>query len=135
MTNNRNVFHLAIPCKCLDEAYEFYVEGLGCDLARRYDDRITLDFFGHQLVCHKYPDKTTKNNEIEMYPRHSGITFYLKTDFDNLLLLAKERKLNFYKDIFVRFKGAKEEHSAFFLIDPSNNLLEFKYYNDSTMMY
>ncbi len=24
----------------------------GCKLARRYADRITLDFFGDQLVCH-----------------------------------------------------------------------------------
>ena len=42
----------------LDEAEAFYVGGLGCKLARRYDDRITVDFFGDQLVCH-LSDQTT----------------------------------------------------------------------------
>ena len=55
MRDSQNVFHLAIPCKNLDEAYEFYVEKLGCKLARRYQDRITLDFFGDQVVCHLSP--------------------------------------------------------------------------------
>ena len=48
----RDVFHLAIPVDDLDEAEAFYVGALGCKLARRYADRITLDFFGDQLVCH-----------------------------------------------------------------------------------
>ena len=47
-----DVFHLAIPVRDLAEAQEFYVDGLGCHLARHYPDRITLDFFGDQLVCH-----------------------------------------------------------------------------------
>ncbi len=52
MRDTDDVFHLAIPVADLDEAQAFYVAGLGCKLARRYDDRITLDFFGDQLVCH-----------------------------------------------------------------------------------
>jgi extradiol dioxygenase family protein len=135
MRDSKNVFHLAIPCNDLDEAYEYYVKGLGCKLARRYDDRITLDFFGDQVVCHKYPERTTKDGEVEMYPRHAGITFYEKKHFDDLLKLAQNRGLKFYEEPFVRFEGTAEEHLTFFLIDPSNNLLEFKYYNDHRMMY
>jgi extradiol dioxygenase family protein len=135
MRSSKDIFHLAIPCKDLDETYEFYVKGLGCKLARRYDDRITLDFFGDQVVCHKYPEKITKDDEIEMYPRHFGITFYDKKDFDNLIRLVNIRKLKYYKEPFVRFGGTVEEHWTFFLIDPSNNLLEFKYYVDHRMMY
>jgi len=135
MRNLKDVFHLAIPCKDLDEAYEFYVKGLGCKLARRYEDRITLDFFGDQVVCHKYPEKTTPDNELEMYPRHFGITFYKKNHFDNLIKLAKTRNLEFYAEPFIRFEGTAEEHLTFFLKDPSNNLLEFKYYKDHRMMY
>jgi len=55
MRSSDNAFHLAIPVHDLDAAYGFYVEGLGCKLARRYPDRITLDFFGDQLVCHLDP--------------------------------------------------------------------------------
>ena len=135
MRNPKNVFHLAVPCNDLDETYDYYVTGLGCKLARRYDDRITLDFFGDQLVCHKYPEKTTKDNEIEMYPRHAGITFYDKKEFDDLIKLVESRSLKFYEEPFTRFEGTVEEHITFFLIDPSNNLLEFKFYNDPRMMY
>ena len=46
MRDSENVFHLAIPCKDLDETQDFYVEKLGCKLARRYADRVTLNFFG-----------------------------------------------------------------------------------------
>jgi extradiol dioxygenase family protein len=135
MREYRNVFHLAIPCRNLDEAYDFYVAKLGCKLARRYDDRITLDFFGDQVVCHKYPEKITKDDEVEMYPRHFGITFYKKSEYENLLKLAKNRNLTFYAEAFIRFEGMVEEHWSFFLIDPSNNLLEFKYYKNPQMMY
>ena len=52
MRTTHDVFHLAIPVHDLDAAQHFYVTMLGCKLARRYPDRITLDFFGDQLVCH-----------------------------------------------------------------------------------
>jgi uncharacterized protein len=38
-------------------------------------------------------------------------------------------------DTFHRFEGRVEEHEAFVLADPSNNLLEFKYYADPRTMY
>lgn len=133
MRKNTQVFHLAIPCADLDKAVQFYVNGLGCQLARRYDDRITLNFFGDQVVCHLAPDEIDVNPK--MYPRHFGVTFKHKDDFDSLLARAKAEKVDFYKDLFVRFEGKQEEHYTFFLKDPSNNLLEFKYYADSAMMY
>ncbi len=133
MRNPNNVFHLAIPCKSLKETEDFYLGKLGVKLARRYDDRITLDFFGDQIVCHLCPEKI--DLEPEIYPRHFGITFKEKFEFDNLLKLIKARKIGFFKKPFTRFKGKPEEHSSFFIKDPSNNLIEIKYYKDSRMMY
>lgn len=133
MRDPENVFHLAIPCKDLDEIQDFYVNKLGCKLARRYADRVTLNFIGDQLVCHLAPEKV--DPDPEMYPRHFGITFKRKEDFDALLKLAKEQELDFFQELIVRFAGKLEEHWTFFLKDPSNNLLEFKHYKDSTMMY
>jgi len=133
MRDPENVFHLAIPCRDLDEARQFYVDQLGCSLARRYEDRITLDFFGDQLVCHLAPDKI--DPEPQLYPRHFGVTFRQRSDFDGVLHLARERDLELFRDIFVRFGGMREEHLTFFLRDPSNNLIEFKYYRDPAMMY
>lgn len=132
MREGRDAFHLAIPAADLDEAFTFYVTGLGCKLARRYDDRITLDFFGDQVVCH-LSDKIDR--EPEMYPRHFGVTFREKSDFDRLRHLAETRGLQFFAKPFHRFEGLVEEHHSFVLQDPSGNLLEFKHYLDPRMIY
>lgn len=128
-----NVFHLAIPCRDLEEARRFYVDQLGCLLARRYADRITLNFFGDQVVCHLLPNQV--DPEPRMYPRHFGVTFRDEAAFLALHARAKSSAVPFFKEIFVRFAGQPEEHRTFFLCDPSNNLLEFKHYGDPAMMY
>ena len=133
MRNPDDVFHLAIPCRDIEEALQFYVDGLGCQAARRYPDRVTINFFGDQLVCHLAPAKVEQ--DPQMYPRHFGITFRERADFDDLLKRAEERELPFFEGLFVRFEGRPEEHLAFFLKDPSNNLIEFKYYRNPRMMY
>lgn len=63
------------------------------------------------------------------------MTFLGRDDFDAVLNRAKGRKLRFFQEPVARFEGMLEEHQTFFLIDPSNNLLEFKYYNDPEMCY
>lgn len=105
---------------------------MGCRLARRYDDRITLDFFGDQVVWRLAPDKI--DARPEMCPRHFGVTFREREDFDQHLATAREKELPFFEDLFVRFEGRREEHRTFFLCDPSNNVLEFKHYNDPEMI-
>jgi uncharacterized protein len=133
MRTSRDAFHLAIPTHDLDEAQDFYVTRLGCKLARRYHDRITLDFFGDQVVCH-----LTEGDPVEpasLYPRHFGVTFREKADFDRLHACAVMRKIPFYHEVTTRFGGLVEEHQTFVLRDPTGNLLEFKHYDDPRMMY
>lgn len=132
MRDSNNVFHLAIPCENLDDAYDFYVTKLGCKLARRYHDRITLDFFGDQVVCH-LSDKIDRDPQA--YPRHFGVTFRDRAEFDAVLHLARERGIPFFQEPGMRFEGLVEQHFTFLLRDPSNNLLEFKHYLDPRMMY
>jgi uncharacterized protein len=132
MRTSDDVFHLAIPAADLDAAQEFYVGALGCKLARRYADRITLDFFGDQVVCHL---SDVVDDAPELYPRHFGVTFRRREDWERLLRLARTRGLTFFAEPFHRFAGRAEEHETFVLADPSNNLLEFKYYDDPRMMY
>ncbi len=132
MRESRDAFHLAIPTRDLDEAQAFYVTGLGCKLARRYPDRITLDFFGDQVVCHL---SESFDEAPELYPRHFGVTFREYDDWDRLRRLAEIRGLPFFAKPFARFEGMVEEHSSFVLQDPSNNLIEFKHYADHRMMY
>ena len=62
------------------------------------------------------------------------VTFRERADFDALLTRARERGLPFFAEPFVRMAGEPAEHETFFLIDPSNNLLEFKHYRDPGCM-
>ncbi len=132
MRDSGDVFHLAIPVRDLDEAQAFYVGQLGCHLARRYDDRITLNFFGDQLVCH-LSDQI--DPDPQLYPRHFGVTFRRREDFDAVLFCAETREIPFFRACQPRFKDTVEEHLTFVLRDPSGNLLEFKTYRDPRMMY
>lgn len=129
-----HVFHLAIPVGDLDDARHFYVTQLGCKLARTYPDRITLDFFGDQVVCH-LTEPPEHIDEPQAYPRHFGVTFRHVEDFRALFDLAVQRKLEFFRDLSVRFEGLVEVHETFMLVDPSRNVLEFKHYRDARMMY
>jgi uncharacterized protein len=137
MRESRDVFHLAIPVYDLDETVGFYVTQLGCKLARRYDDRVTIDFFGDQLVCHlsDAPASPTPVDRLEMYPRHFGVTFRELDDFNALYALCRQRGVLFFSDRSERFVGKVEVHETFVVCDPSSNLLEFKHYADSRMMY
>ena len=128
------IFHLAIPTHNLHEAENFYLS-LGCNLARKYNDRITLNFFNHQLVCHLSPENVNLEGPLSLYPRHFGMTFDNEIDFQSFIELLEKNTVSFYKQPFIRFEGKKEEHITFFLKDPSNNLLEFKHYNNISMIY
>jgi hypothetical protein len=134
MRTTHDVFHLAIPVYDLDAAQHFYVTQLGCKLARRYADRITLDFFGDQVVCHLTEGAPPEKPE-SLYPRHFGVTFAEAADFEALHACAITRKIPFYSEISTRFGGMVEEHRTFVLLDPAGNLLEFKHYGDPRMMY
>jgi uncharacterized protein len=135
MREQRDAFHLAIPAFDLDEAERFYVGQLGCKLARRYADRITLDFFGDQVVCHLTEGRPVPEDELALYPRHFGTTFRAAEDFDALYRLCQQRKIPMFRELGQRFEGMPEVHRTFVVRDPSDNLIEFKHYADARMMY
>ncbi len=130
-----HLFHLAIPAYDLDAARAFYVDGLGCRLARRYDDRITLDFFGDQLVCHLSDPAGDPGVPTSLYPRHFGITVTERAAYDDLHRRVLDRALCVYAPRTDRFGGRPEAHETFVLMDPSHNLVEFKHYPDPAMRY
>ncbi|MEC4887653.1 MAG: VOC family protein [Scytonema sp. PMC 1070.18] len=133
MQDSKKVFHVAIPCKNLDEAEHFYVKKLGCKLGRKYSDRITLNFFSSQLVCHLYPEKV--DSVPEMYPRHFGVIFQDKEDFYTVLQLAQQQELEFVQEPAIKRKGEAAEQLNFYLKDPSNNVIQFKFFLNSEMIY
>jgi extradiol dioxygenase family protein len=132
MRSMHDACHIAVPARDLDEAVEYYVFGLGVKLARRYDDRATFDFFGDQLVCHLSEDVP---HEAIAYPRHFGVSFANPEDFDRLVRLVEHRKLKVLSGPTLRFEGTAEQHRTLFLVDPSNNVIEFKNYDDPRLQY
>lgn len=132
MWETNKIFHLAIPCQDLEATIDFY-EKLGCKLVRKSHDKVAFNFFGNQLVCHLNPDKI--DFEPKMYSRHYGLTFLDREDFNQVLANAEERNLLFFKDAMVHHQGKQGEHINFFLTDPSNNLLEFRYFPEGSLAY
>src|SRR3989338_10082436 len=129
------IVHVAIPCQNLEETRQFYT-ALGAregNENRMRTDRVSLNFFNAHLVCHLLPEKVEQNPSE--YPRHFGITFFEKGDFDNMVQLVKAKNLSFFKEPFTRWKDHPAEHSAFFIKDPANNIIEFKFYLDPEMRY
>ena len=120
------LFHLAFPIHDIEAAKRFYVEGLGCTLGRESEQAVTFGLAGHQLVAHVI--EKTEGTQKGIYPRHFGLVFLSKLQWQELADRAKAKGLTFFQQPRVRFPGTRIEHHTFFLKDPSENLLEFKHY-------
>lgn len=119
-------FHLAIPTHDLEASKDFYTKAFGASIGREYSHYVIFNFFGHQLVTHM--DEEECPTEVRMYPRHFGIILETFDELKKVYDLCKNAGVSFYEDLFERFKEKAGWHHSFFVIDPSNNLIEFKYY-------
>lgn len=125
-----DILHLAIPAINIEESVDFYLK-LGAKPGRQTPSWGIFDFFGMQLVFHK---SENVEKEPTMYPRHFGVI----VSHEKLLEyyeLAKTERLKFFEDLFLRFPGSFAEHKTFFLLDPGNNLIEFKWYKNSESIF
>jgi len=130
---NGILFHLAFPIHDIEEAKRFYVEGLGCALGRESSQAVTFALAGHQLVAHVIEERNDEQKGI--YPRHFGLVFLSKSQWQDLADRAKAKGLDFFQQPRVRFPGTRIEHHTFFLQDPSENLLEFKHYTHESAIF
>ena len=73
--------------------------------------------------------------ELDLYPRHFGVTFRRAATSTRCTTCASQRKIELFADVSIRFEGLVEAHRTFVLRDPSDNLIEFKHYTDPRMMY
>jgi len=127
------LFHLAFPVRNLEEAKQFYVEGLGCVLGRESSSALTLELGGHQIIAHLTTQVLEKQKAI--YPRHFGLIFTSEEEWQALVHRAERKGLRFYHQPRRRFLGTRIEHTTFFLEDPSYNLLEFKCYKYESAIF
>ena len=120
------LFHLAFPVDDMEAAKGFYVDKLGCRMGRRSPHSMILNLHGNQLVAQRVPERTPQPESI--YPRHFGLIFLEHDRWQELLGQCRRQELTFFQEPRKRHEGAITEHETFFLQDPANNILEFKYY-------
>lgn len=123
----RYIAHVAVPCRNLDEAAKWYSEVIGAQPVRILKDRVTFSVGGVlQLVCHLERRHVDANPRA--YPRHVGLTMIEQADFDRLRDHIKALGVEFLMKPAMRFAGTSHEHETFMIVDPSNNVVEFKCY-------
>ena len=127
------IFHLAFPVRDIPSTLDFYREKLGFPIDLIEKGRCIINFFGHQAVAHVSEKDVPK--EVSMYPRHFGIITEDEQEFNKLLDRIKQSRLEFFQPLFVRFPKSSRAHKTFFLKDPSNNLLEFKWYKNRGLLF
>jgi uncharacterized protein len=125
-------FHLAFPITSVPEAKAYYADKLGCTVGRENDTSAIFNLYGHQLVAHVTNEIVPQTG---IYPRHFGIVFGVEADWEALLSRARQQQLKFYTQPKLRFEGLPLEHRTFFLEDPFCNLLEFKFYRQSSVIF
>ncbi len=127
------IFHLAFPIHDPDLAKQFYIDGLGFNLGRENKHALIIHCQGHQIVAHVVDSALPEPESV--YPHHFGLIFSTEQEWQALLDRVKHKALPLFTQPKVRFPGMPIEHKSFFVKDPSNNLLEFKYYTHEASIF
>ncbi len=130
---SRPIFHIAFPVKSVESTLIFYRDQLGLRIDLIERDRCIIDFFGHQAVAHVSEKDVPPR--VSLYPRHFGVILDDERKFDEFHQRLQRISMPFFERLFVRFEGTPREHKTFFLKDPSNNLIEFKWYRDPGLIF
>lgn len=126
-------FHLAIPVRDLEQARHFYRDVLGAQEGRSTYNHIDFNLYGHHFVIHVAPEgqehlfdsfESDFHGEVVKTP-HFGINMDHKS-WSILAERVKQHNHTFFDAPHVRLSGEPGEHATFFILDPSNNALEFK---------
>jgi len=129
----KTLFHLAFPVHDLQQAKEFYQKKLGFKLGRESAHAAIFQFGGHQIVAQLTDSLIPDQKGI--YPRHFGLIFLDEKSFYHFIKELKVQKIPFEIPPKTRFANTAIEHQCLFLKDPSNNLLEFKYYKKPSAIF
>lgn len=131
-------FHLAIRVTDIAAARDFYTGLLGCTEGRSSDTWVDFNFHGHQLVCHLAPadqirDRpVTHNNPVDGHAvpvPHFGVVLEMD-QWKELAGTLSAKGVRFIIEPYTRFRGQPGEQATMFLLDPSDNVLEFKAFRD-----
>jgi len=131
-------FHFAFNVLDLDDAREFYSDGLGATEGRSTVTWVDFDFFGHQLSLHlgePFANAATGKVGGHLVPMpHFGVVLPL-TDWTALAGRLETRQTDFIIAPSVRFKGQSGEQWTMFFRDPSGNPIEIKGFADTAGIF
>lgn len=129
-------FHLALPSNDLSKTREFYSKILGLAEKRSAFNWIDFDFFGHQVSFHLVRDMSERLEPTiidgdQVPARHFGaiLTF---AAWEALRTRLETLNQKFVIGPRIRFQGKEGEQGTMFIVDPSGNYLEFKYFTDTS---
>lgn len=132
-------FHLAFPVYDIKKTIDWYVSYLNCSIGRKSKRWVDFNFYGHQISAHLI-DQKNKKDKINLVDgkkipsRHFGIILEMN-DWKNLVTYLNEKKINYVIKPNIRFKGQTGEQATFFIKDPSNNVLEFKAFQNDNKIF
>lgn len=115
-------FHLSIVVSDLEQARNFYVNLLGCQVGRDRGQWIDILFFGHQMTLHQ-----EREGMIAKPIDHFG-PILEKQEWENILELLTSNGIVFEMQPLIRQEGTQLESGKYIVKDPAGNVLEFKYY-------
>jgi extradiol dioxygenase family protein len=128
----RNNFHYAFKVKDIESTRHFYQAILGCKTGRETANWIDFDFFGHQLSAHVSAhipalDYCGLVDGVQVPIPHFGCIL-AEAQFEQLRLNLENEQIRFLVKPQTRYAGEKGEQKTMFVLDHSDNPLEFKCY-------
>ena len=132
-------FHYAFKVKDIESTKRFYHTILSCELGRETEHWIDFNFFGHQLSAHVSTnilelDYCGLVDGVKVPIPHFGCVLSIE-DFEKLALRLKENEVYFIIEPQTRYAGKSGEQKTMFILDFSNNPLEFKCFKNPGEMF
>lgn len=125
-----SIFHYAFTVKDIESTIVFYHTILGCSIGRSTASWVDFDFFGHQASAHlsdNIPplDYCGSVDGVQVPIPHFGC-IVSRDEFTRIKQQLETHNIPFIIPPQIRYKGKKGEQLTMFLLDPSNNPIEFK---------
>lgn len=131
-------FHLALPCREIEETKNFYVDIIGAGVGRHTEKWLDVNLFGNQLTFTESGDFRFdfKNYKLEDYVLpsfHFGVIVPVSIWG---MLYTRLFQMDLEVTTEATFmQGKKGEHLSFFVQDPNGYMLEFKSFKDSEEVF
>jgi uncharacterized protein len=126
------VLHLSLPVRDLAESRAFYVDVLGCELAREHPTFIDVWFYGLQLTLQERPDQVLSDEQRGV--RHFGVTLSAD-ELNELLARLDAHPVQWLSPPTTDYPGTPQEQTKAKVLDPSGNAIELKTYVDSSAVF